>query len=59
MESYIWTLSPAGMGLCVLAAEVGRIIKPGTFVEGGKWGEMRGKVTGKIISLILLEFQLY
>lgn len=25
MEGYIWTLFPAGMGLCVLAAEVGRI----------------------------------
>lgn len=50
MERYIWTLSSAGMGLCVLAAEVGRIIKQGNFMEGGKCGEKEKEGEGENIS---------
>lgn len=51
MERYIWTLSPAGMGLCVLAAEVGRIIKQGHFVVGGAKNGSEGKKLKNIVGL--------
>lgn len=41
MERHIWTLSPAGMGLGVLAAEVGGIVNQVNFTTGGKREEKR------------------